>query len=149
MKNEDTKTTSRSIGLLDIILICAVLIMSLVSNRFLAQIMAFTLIALLVCRITSRTRWPTRCFYVVFFVWLGGLVLPVDLAIRSADAFSVKFVKVIRMHGRKASLNEAEAKGLQLNVDFVVYDRISDIPGPVRAILITLPIRYKIRTPLF
>ncbi len=89
---------------------------------------------------------------VLAILLFGSMFLPFDVTIRNADRFAIKPVPVIVVGGALQRVRDAKASGLKENVDFVVYDHGccgGGVVNPKWALLISLPVNFKIRTPIF
>jgi hypothetical protein len=118
-----------------------------VAFKFSAEIIGIVSILCLVVAYLKRCQRFFAVWRLLSLIWLASLVVTIDLAVRSGETFSVRWVPVFETGHGGMQVERARANGLVENRDFVVYDRRS-FPIPSRtAVLITLPSSGRIQTP--
>jgi len=79
----------------------------------------------------------------LFFAWFVSLLLPVDIAFRTANTLMVDYVPVVTATHSNREIRDLESRGLVENRDFVVYKHRSEFTRVRWALLVTLPMALR------
>ncbi len=132
-----------------VVLIILFLPLSLIFHRFLLQLFAvLMLIAALGVVALKKKLLPVIIYNISTVLCIISLISPLDLAFRASDHWYIKFAKISRRIKHRGSFEKAAAEMPPEQSSVVFYDCPAEMLGPYWAILVTIPTKHNVKTPL-
>ena len=125
-------------------------LLSFVSARFILEMIGLMfLIPMIGIAFGYWRRVGLTVLMVLSISWVIFFALPFDIAIRNSTKFDIRIVKVfVATLETSSGVREIEQRGMKKNVDFIIYRRAGIPIPPHYALLITIPCKHRLSTPL-
>jgi hypothetical protein len=132
-----------------VIFVIAFLPLALLLHRFLLQCFVLAMFLSLIGISSSKKVFPVICYNICVLLCIVSLVCPLDLAIRNSDGWHLKCVRILWVFQRASTDRIVKEEQLLENIDYVAYDGPKMFLGPRWAVLITIPVQSRLKTPFF
>jgi hypothetical protein len=132
-----------------VLLMVIIIFLSLVAHRFLLQCSAVSMVVIFIWTICfNKARSTLTLLNLSTLLCLLFLVCPLDFAVRNSSEWRFRTVPILWIYQRASTDKIIQQGHLVENVDFVAYRGPGDFLRPRWALLLTIPARCKIRTPI-